>query len=127
MDVLRNAQRIHNKLLKRIAKAEWVLYEGAGITVRVEAIRGQTQPASISGAGSLQVGKQFVDWLIVTDEFVTDAGNRVTPIEGATITPESGDGVFEVVTGPSGQCYKPADGRKMRIRIHTDELIERTE
>lgn len=90
----------------------------------MQAVRGQTQPSQIDGSGSVSVGKRYVDWLIVTEEFVTSAGVPITPIEGARITPENGDGVYEIVTGPSGQCFKHSDGREMRLRIHTDKFSD---
>jgi hypothetical protein len=123
MDLSTRAHRIHDRLLQRIAAAEWVLYEGAGVTVRCKAVRGQTSPQSVAAGGEVVVGKQLIDWLIITDEFVTAAGAAVIPIEGCTITPESEDAIYEVVTGPSGQCYKPANGRGLRMRIHTDRTV----
>ncbi len=100
------------------------MYEGFGFSIRVKAVRAQTQPGQIVGAGEIQIGKTLSDWLIVADEFYDGDGAPVLPQIGATITPESGDGVYELVEGPSGKCYTPSDGREVRFRVHTDKINE---
>jgi len=124
MDIIRRAHEIQNRLLKRVAGHEWVLYRGGGITARVKMIRGQTRPAKLISDGELHVGRRYTDWLIATDEFITEAGAAILPMVGATITPESGEGLYEVVDGPSGRPFDYSDSRQVRIRIHTDFLPE---
>ena len=123
-DIVRRSHEIQNRLLKRVAGAEWVLYEGGGITARVQMIRGQTRPSKLISDGELHVGRRYSDWLIATDEFVTEAGEPITPMAGATITPESGEGVYELVDGPNGRPFDYSDSRQVRLRIHTDFLPE---
>lgn len=124
MDILKRSHRIQAKLLQRIAGGQWVRYEGFGVSVRVLAVVAQTSPTQIGGGGEVTVGKKWVDWLVVKDEFVTDDGQPIVPAEGARITPESGEGVYEVVAGPSGMCFTDSDGREVRLRIHTDKYSD---
>jgi len=123
-DIVRRSHEIQNRLLKRVAGSEWVVYTGGGITARVKMVRGQTRPSKLISEGELHVGRKYCDWLIPTDEFVTDAGELITPIVGATITTELDGEVYEVVDGPNGRPFDSSDSRRVRMRIHTDYLPE---
>ncbi len=121
LDIIRNAHRIHQQTLNRVA-GEWVTYTDGEVVIRVQAVRGQSEPNEIASDGEYRISGRTIDWLILATD-LHDAGVQIEPRPGATITPESSEGVYELTNGPSGECFAWSDARQVRLRIHTDRVI----
>jgi len=121
MDSLRRAQTVHTRSLARVA-GEWVRYEYRSVSIRLRMVRGQSQFEGRAGENDYSIETRSIDWLVETALFVDATGAAIEPEKGGTITPEAGDGVFEVVPLANGMGWSPADGRGVRIRIHTQRV-----
>lgn len=117
-DRLAAAQRIHQRALERVA-GEWVVYRHGALTARLKMVRGQSQFTSQTSDGETIIDTRSIDWLIDPERLITDAGSKIDPSAGATITPDKGDGVFELTNENNGRAWSWSDGRGSRIRIHT--------
>ena len=111
-DLVRNAQAIHNAALAAVA-GEWVRYTDGENSVRVQMVRGKSEFDESYGSDNQVTTLKTVDWLITPGKL------GLEPRIGATITPEIGDGTFEVIPGDDGHPFSWGDGRGTRYRLHT--------
>lgn len=119
-DHLRNAHTIHHRALNRIV-GEWITYADGEIEIRARAVRGQSEPAEITGEGDFEISGRSIDWLILAADLTND-GSQIEPRPGAIITPDSAEAIYEVNHGPTGECFEWSDARQVRLRIHTDRI-----
>lgn len=123
VDRLANAQKILQRSLERVA-GEWVTYRHGELTARLRMVRGQSNFTSQTSDGESIIDTRSIDWLINPENLVTTAGLKIEPRAGATITPDKGDGVFDLTDANGGRAWSWSDGRGSRIRIHTHRVSD---
>ena len=121
MDILRRSQLVHQRVLNQVA-GEWVTYRDGDAEVRVKATRAKHIPRDSELEGDYRIESVSDDWLILAAELSYE-GSPLTPRPSATITPETGEGVWEVVSGPEDRCFEWSDVRRVRLRIHTNKIV----
>lgn len=119
-DLLRKVQQRQWATLKRLS-GELVTYAIGDESIEdLTMVRGQTRFANSLSDGEAAIELRTIDWLVDPKDLLID-NVQVEPKIGATITDADGE-VYELLDLGNGMAWSPADGRKERIRIHTQHV-----